>query len=213
MKRQLKVAIVIAMTILSTGAYAQKEKGNIQSVFQKSSFSSGGYGAAYNKFTKIRNEFANINGLYGGWFVNHRLMLGLGMEAVTNNLKVPQEHSVDPTRNLSYQYGQFGLVVEYVPASEKAIHPVFHLFSGAGFSLQYQRHGWHGNSGNDNGAYNENWFFVAEPGVQLEINLFKWMRFSPGISYRASFGSDGRGLDDKDISGVSYSATLKFGKF
>jgi hypothetical protein len=59
----------------------------------------------------------------------------------------------------------------------------------------------------------ENWFFVLEPGAQIEVNLFKWMRFCPGISYRASFGSDGRGLTDKEVSNVSYNATFKFGKF
>jgi hypothetical protein len=65
----------------------------------------------------------------------------------------------------------------------------------------------------DHESRDTNWFFVAEPGVQLEVNVFKWMRFSPGISYRAAFGSDGLGMKDSDISNISYNATLKFGKF
>jgi hypothetical protein len=103
-------------------------------------------------------------------------------------------------------------MTEYVIGSDKPVHLVVNLMTGAGFTLQYERFGYH-NSSYQNDVHDQNWFFVAEPGVQVEVNLFKWMRFSPGISYRRSFGSNGRGLEDKDISGVSYNATLKFGKF
>ena len=141
-------------------------------------------------------------------------MLGFGAAGVTNNIKVPLEFSVDPSRNLSYGYGQFGLMTEFVVASNKRLHVAFDLFSGAGFTLQYPRYNWQNDNNNQGDqVYDENWFFVAEPGVQLEVNLFKWMRFSPGISYRAAFGSDGAGLTDNSLSNVSYNATLKFGKF
>lgn len=40
-----------------------------------------------------------------------------------------------------------------------------------------------------NAIHDENWFMSEEPGAQLEINLFRWMRFSPGISYRKTYGS------------------------
>jgi hypothetical protein len=58
-----------------------------------------------------------------------------------------------------------------------------------------------------------NWFFVAEPGIAIEVNVFKWMRFSPGVSYRAAFNSNGQGLSDSALSAMSYNMTLKFGKF
>lgn len=210
MKRQLSVVAAIVMTIFSSQALAQK--GNVQTVFKPGIHSSGGYGALVNKFTTIRGKFANISGIYGGWYINHRFMIGAGLESVTNNLRVPQSFSADPGRDLSYEYGQFGLVTEYVPASDKPIHPVFQLFSGAGFTLQYQRYGWHDSYSHPE-VHDENWFVVVEPTVQIEINLLKWMRFSPGVSYRATFGSDGKGLADKDMRNFSYSASLKFGKF
>ncbi|GAB1446496.1 MAG: hypothetical protein KF860_06140 [Cyclobacteriaceae bacterium] len=59
----------------------------------------------------------------------------------------------------------------------------------------------------------ENWFFVAEPGVKLEMNVFRWMRFSPGYSYTTVYGSDTAGLSDNDLSGSSFNLTMKFGKF
>src|SRR5262245_18551883 len=100
MKRQLQVVTVIVMTFISLQSCAQK--GNVHTVFKKGVFASGGYGAAVNKFTTIKDKFANISRLYGGWFINHRIMIGAGFEAVTNNIRVPDISSVDPTRNLSY---------------------------------------------------------------------------------------------------------------
>ncbi len=206
MKRTLQT--LLFCMLLTNAAVAQDK---IRTVFKKGIMSSGGYGAVTNKFTKLRGEYSNLSGIYGGWFINHRLMIGLAGFASTNNLPVPIQYSTDPGSNRSYEYGQFGLMTEYVVASHKPVHLVFQLFGGAGFTLQYDRNNW--DRGHDNTINDENWFFVAEPGVQVEMNLFRWMRFSPGVSYRASFGSDAGGMKDKDIRGISYNATLKFGKF
>lgn len=88
--------------------------------------------------------------------------------------------------------------------------------NGAGFTVQYIRNDpddqyW--NYEPDNYPRETNFFFVSEPGVRIEMNIFKWMRFTPGISYRYAYGSNAEGMTDDDISGVSYNATLKFGKF
>ena len=65
----------------------------------------------------------------------------------------------------------------------------------------------------DDESHDTNWFVVTEPGINVEINVFKWMRLCPGISYRAAFGSEGMGLEDQDINGTSMNVSLKFGKF
>ena len=65
----------------------------------------------------------------------------------------------------------------------------------------------------DLSSHDENWFYVLEPGAQLEMNLFRWLRFSPGISYRKTYGSNGLGLSDNDLSNWSYNLTLKIGGF
>lgn len=210
MKQQLRMGATAIAILLSTVLVAQQ--GKVKTLFNGNLKSSGGYGAITNKFTKIRGDYANLAGLYGGWYINHKLMVGAGMAASTNNIRVPSQFSSSPTNKTTYQYGQFGLMTEYVLNSDKPIHLVLQAFGGAGFTLQYERNQWHSGN-NDPYTSDENWFVVAEPGVQLEMNLFKWMRFSPGVSYRATFGSDGAGVKDKDLSGMSYNATLKFGRF
>jgi hypothetical protein len=212
MKRKSCILVTIVLLLLTTVVKAQTK--SVQTIFRSDLESSGGFGALTNKFTSIRGEYANLTGIYGGWYVNHSFMIGAGASALTNNIYVPLQHSTDPLRNLSYEYGQVGLVTEYVVNSNKPVHIAFNLFSGAGFTLQYDRYGWYDTNPNwQNVERDENWFFVLEPGVQLELNLLKWMRLCPGVSYRATFGSDGRGVTDKDLSNISYNATLKFGKF
>jgi hypothetical protein len=207
MKKNLILTVVILVGSLSY-SIAQE----IQTLFKTGR--SGGYGAISNKFTTIRGEYANIVEVYGGWYSDRKFLLGFGAAALTNNIPVPLEYRTMPTVDLSYMYGQFGLVTEYVAASDKVMHVVFHLFTGAGFTGQYERYHWDDDDSDfDRSDLDENWFFVAEPGVQVELNVFKWMRFSPGVSYRATLGSDGRGLSDRDLSDISYNATLKFGKF
>lgn len=178
---------------------------------------SGGYGAAVNKMTTINGQFANIVEVYGGWYINHRFLLGAGGASVTNNLQVPEEFSVSPGENMSYQYVQFGLMLEYTLWSHRAIHFAVHSFNGPGFTVQYRRFGWDDDDypwrDFEDHPYAPNWFFVTEPGVKVEFNLFKWMRLSPGISYRAAFNSRSPGLSDKDLSGTSVNLALKFGKF
>lgn len=177
---------------------------------------SGGYGAAVNKLTTINGQFVNIVEVYGGWYINHRFLLGAGGASLTNNLPVAEEFSVSPGENMSYQYVQFGLMLEYTLWSHRAVHFAIHSFNGPGLTVQYRRFGWedddYWNDFEDH-PHDPNWFFVTEPGVKVEFNLFKWMRLSPGISYRAVFNSRAPGLSDKALSGTSVNLALKFGKF
>lgn len=175
----------------------------------------GGYGAITNKFTTIGGEFANLSGVYGGVFIDRRWMLGLAFAGSTNFLAVPPEYSLYPLKNMTYQYSQGGLLVERILGSNKSFHVVFNLFAGAGHTMQYHRDEdeWDDWENYDDGVYDQNWFYVIEPGVQLEMNLFRWMRLSPGVSYRQTYQSKGLGLTDSDLSDWTYSLTLKFGGF
>ena len=188
---------------------------DIQTIFKGSSKPHvTGYGVISNKFTNIDGKYMNLSEVYGGVYLNRRLMLGIGGAASTNNLPVPQQYASVEDRQLSYQYVQFGAYTEYVIGSNKTIHPVAHLFAGPGLTVQYDRNEWDEFDDIEKDDKHEaNWFMVAEPGVQIEINVFRWMRFSPGVSYRMAFGNDAAGLSDSKLSGMSFNASMKFGRF
>lgn len=206
-----KTALLGFLMVLIAGTAGAQQ---VESLF-KSSGPSGGYGAISNKFTSINGEYANLVEVYGGWFIKRKFLLGLGASALTNDIRVPDEYSAFPLQKLSWQYGQFGLMTEYVFWSNRIVHANLTMFSGAGFTLQYQRHtneGYH-DWDYENDVHDESFFYVMEPGAQVEINLFKWLRLSPGVSYRKTFGADGVGIGDKALSDWSYNVTLKAGKF
>lgn len=211
----IRTFLAVCMMSIGTASFAQDYE--IKTLFGHTGYrASGGYGAVSNKFTTINGHTANLVELYGGWYVNHRFLLGIGASSLTSRLPVPSEYSVSPSEKMLYQYGQFGLMLEYTLWSQKAIHVTFQTLAGAGFTVQYRRYEW----GNDDYwddfddlPYDSNWFTVVEPGVQLEMNLFKWLRLAPGISYRAVFDSKAAGLTDDALSATSYNVSLKFGKF
>lgn len=214
MKKTFLSFILIFCAAALTSAFAQDN----QTIFQSQGiYRSGGYAALSNKFTKINGDYANMAGIYGGWFINQRFMLGVGAAATTNYIPVPLDKQTFPGRKMTYQYGQFGLMTEYVFASTRKVHFTANLLTGAGFTMQYDRRDsddWGWEDWED--RYDEDdakCFFVMEPGVQVEFNLLKWMRFSPGVSYRKAFNAKGNGLTDGDLSNISYNLTLKIGRF
>lgn len=198
------------------GLRKQYQRDEIRTLFGNRGYASGGYGAISNKFSTINGEPANIVELYGGWYVNHWFFIGAGGAASTNNIPVPHAHRTVQNLRMSYEYGQAGLMTEYIIASNRAIHLGFQLFAGGGFTLQYDRQRIEDN--NDFDQYQDydhdvNWFPVVEPGVKVEMNVFRWLRLCPGVSYRLVHGSDGRGLNDDDINGMNVNITMKIGKF
>ncbi len=215
MKTRFSPLFLVGFLLIGSIANGQDEMKTLFKKGEKGSVT--GYGAISNKLTYIGGSYANMAEVYGGVFINKKFMIGFSGAGTSNYIPVPFQYSMDPLRRMSYQYGQAGLITEYVMGSNKTFHVAFSLFAGSGFTMQYERPEWNQYDYNyDNYDYfggREDFFFVAEPGVQLEINVFRWMRFSPGVSYRASFGSSAVGLTDSDLSKVSYNATLKFGKF
>lgn len=213
---EMKTKLFLTLVVLVTSSVLATAQEEISTIFRGNGLrSSGGYGAIVNKFTTIDGKFANMVEVYGGWYINHRLLLGVGAGATTNYIGVPDQYSTLPNERMSYEMGQVGMVTEFVIASNKAVHATFNVMTGAGFTLQYVRYPWHEVENYEFFDYDHdsNWFFLVEPGINVELNLLKWMRFTPGVSYRIANGSQSQGLTDKKISGGSINLGFKFGKF
>jgi hypothetical protein len=225
MKTNFTCTITTLALFLSTTVFAQEEVEDevreepyrIQTIFRTEQYASGGYAALGNKFTTINGSFVNMPEIYGGWFINHKFMLGIGAAAATNKIPVPYQYRTEPDVELSYAYGQVGFMIEYILWNHRALHFSFQFFNGGAFTAQYDRDHYvnddNWDEADDVDDYDANFFFVTEPGVKVELNIFKWMRFCPGVSYRATFGSNGAGLPDSNVSAPAMNFTMKFGKF
>jgi hypothetical protein len=56
-------------------------------------------------------------------------------------------------------------------------------------------------------------FLVFEPGVQMEVNVFRFMRFAVGASYRCTKGVEFSDVSSTILNGMNFTTSLKFGKF
>ena len=144
---------------------------------------SGGFGGPVVKFGKIEGESAVLVGGYGGWLINHRFMIGGGGCGLAN-------------RASDTQMGYGGAMLEYTTASNNLIHFYGNLLIGAG-SIESL-----------DGSDDE--FSVAEPGIHMEMNVTRNIRFGLGGSYRYISAASGK---ESDLRGPSATLTLKFGKF
>jgi hypothetical protein len=172
----------------------------------------GGFGGPVLKMTRLHDSFGFLVGGRGGWIINHTLSIGGGGYGLVNRIEGPDgiPGMTDPL--LSVGYG--GLEIEYIRRSGRLVHPVISLLLGAG-SAGY-RESWEedldpGNDGEDNPTWDS--FFIAEPGIAVELNVTGFMRIDAGASYRFVSGLDKNDLTASSIGGPSAVLAFKFGKF
>jgi hypothetical protein len=191
----MKKLLVSAMFLMSAQLFAQTESKPV------------GFGALTTTISKFNGETAVFTGTYGGWYVNKKLLIGLGGSALVSNHESANTtkagNEKDHTRLM---YG--GLVTEYT------------LYSGnlmrytATSMLAYG----HATDGYTYAAADQ-WekvkddLFVSETSFNAEMNVAKWFRVAGGVGYRNVMGSDLAGLDNKDMRGLTGNVTLKFGWF
>lgn len=161
----------------------------------------GYYGALIVKFTELNDQSAVLIGGRGGLIINHAFVIGGGGYGLVNDIDTRNFSSYE-RRFLDFGYG--GLVLEYINRSHKLVHLSVHSLIGGG-SLCYRDYLYY--------DWYDDVFFVAEPGIDLMLNVSKHFRIGLGGSYRFVSGIDMDGLNNADISGPSAALTFKFGRF
>ena len=216
MKRLSAITALFILTLTLTVSAQQQE------TLFSSPVEHGGFGGVVSKMTSIRGEMAYMVGGYGGWLIDHQLMLGLGGYGLASNVRAEsaaeQAYAPDGTP-LYVEFGYGGLMLEYILTPHKLVHVNAQLLVGAGGATY--RENWYGDWDDDwmdddrNHHYGRHEaLFVTEPSVNVELNLTDWMRVSAGASYRFVSGVDNIvGLKNSDLSGASGQLSLKFGAF
>lgn len=172
----------------------------------KGPIESGGFGGPVVKLSQAAGQTAVFVGGRGGWIVNHCFVIGGGGYGLVNeNINVrPRDHR-DEYR-LEMGYG--GVELEYVHKSRKLAHLSIQALIGGG-TAGYRYWDWDTTVASDA-------FFVAEPALNVEVNISRPFRIAFGGGYRFVSGFDLQDLPevrDKDLSGITGTLTLKFGSF
>jgi hypothetical protein len=211
--RQLLTSVLLLLFFSGT-AHAQEP----ETLFG-SSVDHGGYGAVSLRMSSIQGSDVLLVGGYGGWLIDHRLMLGGGGYGLVTDVRASQvaQDRYNPEGDPLYvDFGYGGFMMEYMIAPNDLIHVNVQALIGGG-AVSY-RESWY----NDD----DDWFdddrryggtdvlFVVEPAVHAEINMTSWFRIMAGVSYRYVSGLDElRGIDTDDLRGIAGNLTFKFGAF
>ena len=218
------LAILIAFMI---GAASVQATGNnkinrthqnteIQSVFGSDPLRIGGWGGLSTSISRVGDQDAILMGAKAGIIFNSSLSIGLagyGLSGYMNNL---YSGSLDEGRGAYLDAAYGGLFIEPSIASHLPVHISIPIIIGAGgaFYTKTDMYDWRK-------EYHENTdhlldyssFFVFEPGLELEVNLVKFVRLGLGISYRHTSGLRLIDTSDDILNNYSASFTLKLGVF
>jgi hypothetical protein len=164
---------------------------------------SGGFGGPVVKFTQIDEQFGLLVGGRGGWIMNHKFILGFGGYGLVNQF---DSDFIFEGELLPLMMGYGGFEMEYIYLSDNLIHASVYLLLGGGGLTFKEYNDWNSLKVSDN-------FWIAEPAVNLEINIAKFFRISAGVGYRFVSDVNLGSLTNSDIAGFEGVLTFKFGKF
>lgn len=142
---------------------------------------------------------------------NHGLAIGL-----TGKGFISEPYTMLLGSNTSYSYtgGYGGLLIEPVLFPRSPVHVAFPIVLGGGgiarsiltnYNYPYDHTGMYVE---DAEAY-----LIAEPGVELEFNIARWMRLAIGGSYRFTTAIEQTTFETNPMEGFTAGFSLKFGKF
>ncbi len=219
-----RIVFYFALILMSSTLWSQTSENNdeIKTIFSNNgNTTNGGYGGIMLNYTQIADRDAIVIGAKGGWLINHSFTIGLGGNAfITEPI-----YDMNLMEKYEYAGGYGGLLLEPVIGAKNPVHIAFPILIGAG-GISYNNH--YGNENDDwydeeNGYEDSDAFFVLEPGVEIEFNLVKFMRFAITGSYRytSNIGLEyrtesvkGQPIGGNDIlRGWNIGLSLKFGKF
>ncbi|OFX88563.1 MAG: hypothetical protein A2W99_09180 [Bacteroidetes bacterium GWF2_33_16] len=152
-----------------------------------------------------------------GLIFNDKFSIGLGGYGLATEHITPYgldtEANYDPASKIGFGYG--GFVFEYILFGNKLVHFTIPVLVGGGGASLYkdiiineEEFTW-----DDFKTYESSAFFVLEPGINLEVNITKFMRFDLGASYRLVQFTEMDYLSNDDLSNLAINASLKFGIF
>lgn len=209
--KKLFTLLLIALFVQVSFAQEEKvkEEDDMQTVFNKDNLKfTGGYLAPEIKVSNMHEDISMLIGGKLGFTFNEKFSLGMAGYGLVNN----SNFYIDDLNQLaSIGFGYGGLNMEYTIFSNKVVHFTIPVVLGVGGVTLYE---------DDGDFFNSEWeeiensaAFIAEPGVNIELNLFKFFRVDLGASYRYVSGTALDYLEDEDLTDLSFNATFKFGFF
>lgn len=178
-----------------------------------------GQGRSVGFYFGLNSTYSQIEGrnTYGvggtlAIIANHGLAIGL---AGTGFFSDPYEEIPGSNRSYGYTGGYGGLLIKPIIFPKYPVHVSFPVLLGGGavgrsvlinyyYPYDYTE------------VYVENFesFMIAEPGIEIEFNIARWMRLGLMATYRfTTTFSEPSIFDSNPLNGFTGGLSLEFGKF
>lgn len=210
-----KILFLLTLIVVPTIIFAQNDDSNkeMETLWGNKQLSFGGFGGVHVGFSKFNNQNIWLVGGMGAALVNHSFFFGGGGYGIVNE---PNFSNVTTTLgNGGYLSGGYGgVILGFILKPHKVAHLSFPVLIGAG-NLLYSdiRMSEHYNTNPGQHIIDQSNFFVVEPTVEVEINVFRFMRVAAGVSYRYAPNVSLISTPKNAFNGPSGSITFKFGTF
>ena len=166
----------------------------------------------------FHSEYSQVAGYdafgAGGTFAiiaNHGLAIGFSGKGFFTE---PYERIPGSNTSYSYTGGYGGFLIEPIIFPKSAVHVSFPILIGAGgiaksiFTNYNYPYDYTEVYVEDVEAY-----MIAEPGIEIEFNVARWMRLGLGGSYRFTSSLEPSEFESNPMNGFTGGFSLKFGKF
>ncbi len=172
----------------------------------------GGYGGPAFKYTRVgpNNADAFLAGGQGGWIIDHKFIIGGGgyglAGSVTADWYDARTFVGDPGATI-LDFGYGGLLLGFISNSDDVLHyELFAMLAAGGVDYRLKDDNNYDSSSGDA-------IFVAEPGINIMLNVTDFFRIGVGGAYRFTQGVDLPGMTNDDLSNFSAQIIFKFGAF
>jgi hypothetical protein len=218
------IAAILAITVTTSVISQDNDDKELTTLFGNTDgkIDYGGWGGLTFGYTQLQGNDTYLMGARGGWLIDHHFTIGLaGVGFISDHnysdMLPENEYPYNPKLNLAGGYG--GLFLEAILFPNYPVHlniPVIIGAGGVSYVLSQDYYADPYNNGKhyyDGSSFDSDAFFVFEPGLEIELNLIKFMRFALGGSYRYTSQIDLYKTSGKMLRGFNGYFSLKFGKF
>lgn len=218
MKRIINTCIILFASVSiwaqSDSVKTQKQKYQSTTLFNTNK-GFGAYLGLNSRFSEVNKQATLLTGGEVSFVIAHRLNIGFEGYGMVNPVKSNNFKEDSTSTYLNMGYGGFHL--EPVLWSDKLVHLSFPIMFGAGAVVEsmysYQDDYYFENDYKESDVIHTDFFLIVEPGANVELNVFKFMRLHAGVSYRLVEGADLKNLSNSNLQGLNANLGLRFGWF
>jgi len=158
------------------------------------------------KLSKVVGDWESFAGIRIGSCINHKYVFGLGADGIFSDNGFEGTGSSSDSVFLRNALFYGGLYLDFIVPTGIPLQVSFPTLLGIGGDIVYEKQPY-------TMILEIGDFLVAEPKINLELNLSRVIHIGVGVGYRFVANSHIQRVSNKDLSGVVINGIIKFGSF